>query len=1296
MIISLAPNLEGLAERRFFSFARQVRDQQSAGDPLRISALVETETARAANLSVIKGQCAEYTACVRVLGDLAQLRWKLVESGYGLELHSPRPHDDRASDSVQSRARKDAIRNELRPRVMEQFDGHVRKFIRRMESPPVSAKQKSIRMLIADGAELQQRLRKAWVLRADDPCRFEALHQAVSPYLQLVEDSIRDNWTGILLRDIWRYFRYTWSIPQTSIPGRRLLYLVRDAAHASHAVIGIAALSNCAVKLTPRDRAIGWSASGLVAALKALFVPHGQQAAYERSDPALRLQGVYQSLKPHFPTGADPSAEDKRVALRATAEWLVQGISTAIGEIESRGLVTAEEIAAPTTDVIGRLRHLSLEFAVRRQDVLAGRGNMPGDISDDVPVDDDVLALEAKHTSNTPVHHSRRMLVRKKRAFELARLLDASRVLTASMEDLTSPDTALSTIDREEVRTAVNTAMSAIKGRRIGTNLLEITTCGAVAPYNRMLGGKLVALLLLSPQVAADNRRRYGNEPTIIRSQLKNNRVVPDNTVVWLGTTSLYSHGSSQYERLRLPAGVIAADQPEIRYTYLGDTTGYGTVQFADDTVRALDGMLRGRRGYRDVNGVFGEGASPRLRKLRSGLDALGFDAELTMLHHRGRRIYGVPLFGEAGAFLCGLGTDVPDYVAAPQSYPDATERIAEFWRRRWLSSRLAHADSWTALGEIRPWLLSSTIPLRQPPPGAGKGSRAQVPDGPAENASAGNGGEPTEAALRDEGDDEDRLAFWRRLACAGSNAVSEGLTDAEFETLHIWTPLDKYLFHLAHVGLTIVLTGNAGDGKTHLARNLKRQLKCHADRFEFAFDATAIMNKDEGVDPIVERWRQARNAGKRMVIAINQYPLYLLRQRLRDTLPDVSEEIERQWNARLTAEDGDDDADTSSAVDSVLLVDLSLRNPLSHQFASKVLKKMLSDPAIRRHAESGNDPNFSFNFERLANTTVQKRLYELFGRVISSGRRTTIRELWILIARLLFGTSTVETTPGALDTWYSERLFADDPRFPLIEALRRVADPAGVSHPHIDRRLESPQGTKSEEWFVGDGPPDRLPSPATGLGQTGDKYRQRFRAHKRRFYFEHTDGGGSIFKLDPDSNAQFHKMLQEPDNDAEHLRLLVETINRCYFPHHFDGIKDMLCLWIGHRLDEEPTKSFVAGEYIPREHLRIRRPQPPRSLREAFEYVPDHLILSGTDPAKKLLRIDAALFRTLSLIHGGLPRHLINPGELNRLDTAVDRLRRMAPLTLPEFLIYNAEHVTSSAVKMSANFATYSYARRL
>ena len=784
-----------------------------------------------------------------------------------------------------------------------------------------------------------------------------------------------------------------------------------------------------------------------------------------------------------------------------------------------------------------------------------------------------------------------------------------------------------------------------------------------------MLGGKLVALLLL-------------RKPTIIRSQLKNARVVPDNTLVWLGTTSLFSHGSSQYQRLRLPAGIIAPDQPEIRYAYLGDTTGYGTVQFADDTVRALDGVLRRRRGYRDVNGIFGEGASPRLRKLRSGLDAIGFRADLSMLHHQERRIYGVPLFAGAGAYLCGLESDLPDYIAGPDAYADATERIAEFWRRRWLSSRLQHGASWAALGETRPWLLSSTIPLPEPPPSdAGEGGRM----------GAGGGS-------RDEG----RLAFWRRLARAGSNSVSEGLTTAEFEALHLKTPLENYLLDRARArdGVSIVLTGNAGDGKTHLARVLQRRLEGDADRFEFAFDATAIMNSDDGVAPIVERWRQAENAGKHMVLAINQYPLYMLRRRLPYALPDVFEEIEQQWKARLTAGPTRD----TSEEHSLLLVDLSLRNPLSREFARRVLDKMLSDSAVRRHAESGVDPNFSFNFERLADTNVQGRLFELFDRVISSGRRTTVRELWILTARLLFGVSATEEAPGALDAWYSERLFAPDARFPLSEALRSIADPAAVSHPHVDRRIENPQGRLAEEWHVGDEPPDPLPSPASALGPGGDsreRYRRRFLALKRRFYFEHADGGGRVFELDPRPHAHFHDILRNPAGDAEHRSLIVGAINRCYFPHSFDGSKDKLCLWIGHRLDEQPTKSFVAGDCIPGERLRIRRPEPPPALGAAFTYVPDHLILGTTGPdgtvsAEGALRVDAALFRTMSAIVAGLPRHLVNPGELNRLDTFVDRLRHAASSPLPEFLIYNAEHVTASAVKMSPAHDRYLNARRL
>ena len=1144
-------------------------DRQVEGDADRISALVESETQRAVGLGELRGQCDEYKACVRVLGDLAQLRWQLVDSGYGLELHSPRPQDERVSDAVQMRRRKEAIRNELRPRVVQQFaNPSVRKFIRRAERPPASSGRQPIAKLIADGAELQDRLRAARAVAQHDTGRATALRAAVQPYLQLVDGDRRDEHTGIPLRDIWRYCRYTWSIPQTPIPGRHLHYLVRDAAHDHHAVIGIAGLSNCTVQLVPRDRAIGWSSAGLSAAVAAFLGPGRSARAQHPGDRSLRLQGIYGWLNRLFPDNGIRLVSHRREALERVVDWLLDEISTGIGEVESLGLATKQEIAAPTPEVVARLRALSLEFASYRQHALAG-GGVPGlnMITADIPVDDEYLDLESKHASNAPVHNSRRMLVAKKRAFELARLLDARRVLVENRSVLSDPESVLMAMESEELRAAINAAMSTIKSRRIGTNMLEMTTCGAVAPYNRMLGGKLVALLMLSPEVAADNLRRYGSEATIIRSQLKNAPVVPDNTLVWLGTTSLFSHGSSQYERLRLPAGVIADDQPEMRYTYVGDTTGYGTVQFADDTVRALEVVLRRRRGYRDVNSVFGEGASPRLRKLRSGLDAVGFQADVSMLHHQERRIYGVPLFPQAAEYLCGLAAGVPSYISAPGHYSDATERIAEFWRTRWLSSRLAHHESWEALGETRRWALSSSVPLREPPPGGGGG---------------GSGG----GRKRDDG----RLDFWRRLARAGSNAVAEGLSDAEFGALHLRTPLEDHLLARARDGVSIVLTGNAGDGKTHIAKALERRLKDEASGFEFGYDATAMMNATDSVAPIVDRWREIKQAGKQYILAINQFPLYILRLALLEHLPDVAKELDRQWRGRLTASPDK----TASLEDSVLVVDLSLRNPLAPDFAARILNKMLDDVAVKRHADSRVDPDFSFNYERLVHAQVQKRLFGLFERLISAGQRTTVRELWILTARLLFGTSSDGSLPGVPAAWYSERLFAKDDRFPVTEALAKVADPAGVSHPHVDRYLERPGTASAGEWNVGNETPDALPASALAVAKDErDRDRGRFLALKRRFYFEHVRGE-RVFELDTGADARFHKMLRTPEEDAEHLGVLVEAVNRCYFPHRFEGMRDKLCLWIGHRLDEQPTKSFVAGECIPQERLSIVRPEPP------------------------------------------------------------------------------------------------------
>ena len=124
-----------------------------------------------------------------------------------------------------------------------------------------------------------------------------------------------------------------------------------------------------------------------------------------------------------------------------------------------------------------------------------------------------------------------------------------------------------------------------------------------------------------------------------------------DSRLVFLGTTSLYAHGVSQYNRLRLPPGIIAPDQDEIRFKMLGYTSGFGTVQFPEATMRAIEHVIETDRGYRDVNSIFGEGRSPKLRKLRSGLQLLGFDPSAVLHHHQPRCIYGMRLNAQTEDF---------------------------------------------------------------------------------------------------------------------------------------------------------------------------------------------------------------------------------------------------------------------------------------------------------------------------------------------------------------------------------------------------------------------------------------------------------------------------------------------------------------------------------------------------------------------------------------------------------------------------------------------------------------------
>lgn len=105
---------------------------------------------------------------------------------------------------------------------------------------------------------------------------------------------------------------------------------------------------------------------------------------------------------------------------------------------------------------------------------------------------------------------------------------------------------------KEEGRKAVNVALVANRKTKIGSNMMEIIVCGGIPPYNELLGGKLVSILACSPQVIRDYTEKYSRQVSEIASRMKGKRVIRDSRLAFLGTTSLYAAGSSQYNRIKV------------------------------------------------------------------------------------------------------------------------------------------------------------------------------------------------------------------------------------------------------------------------------------------------------------------------------------------------------------------------------------------------------------------------------------------------------------------------------------------------------------------------------------------------------------------------------------------------------------------------------------------------------------------------------------------------------------------------------------------------------------------------
>ncbi len=551
-------------------------------------------------------------------------------------------------------AEKERVRDqELLKRDEQLATPSVRRFIERMERPrQFGGNFVSIFSLMRDGAEL-----------ADSLASKGATADTIDPYVQVIYRSDRCDHTGLRLLDIWRYFRHTWTNQLASTPGRTMLILVRDGAARFHPVIGIAALGSAIIQIAERDDWIGWQPREVVRHL--------------RANGDLRW-----------------------------ARWLMRRLNEGLDGIHlddliEDGLYWPSLWEEPTADCIEKLQKEAV--ARRRNHERFARRSDFGSPKDPTSVDAWVERAESH-------------LFRSKRCLALAELLSARRALVPYLTPTPTRSGLQSALEDKMAQRAISVILRRAKAEAVGTEIADLTVCGALPPYNALVGGKLVGMLAVSPTVVSEYHRRYSSYASQIASSLAGRPIKRRSNLVYVGTTSLYGSNSSQYNRLRLPREVLNA-RDDIVFRRLGRSRSFGTAHLSAVSVKALVRLAEESRKGARVNSIFGEGVNPKLRKIRGALDILGWPSDELLRHRRPRLVYGVVLVDNLLPYLLGVDQE-PRYLFRRNASNDI-KRICVWWRERWLHKRILSKD---VLAELREHRLDR--PVRH-------GARVQLPDIP-------------------------------------------------------------------------------------------------------------------------------------------------------------------------------------------------------------------------------------------------------------------------------------------------------------------------------------------------------------------------------------------------------------------------------------------------------------------------------------------------------------------------------------------------------------------------------------
>ena len=176
---------------------------------------------------------------------------------------------------------------------------------------------------------------------------------------------------------------------------------------------------------------------------------------------------------------------------------------------------------------------------------------------------------------------------------------------------------------------------------------------------------------------------------------------------------------------------------------------------------------------------------------------------------------------------------------------------------------------------------------------------------------------------------------------------------------------MDNAIIEAVKGGKDIVLTGNPGDGKTHIIRMLKPSIDQLDLPVEIILDASTLSNSE-----IYQSWHDARESGKSYIIAVNAAVLYSVFKEHEDFAP-LAEAYKRMTSSVVFHDESENDGD-------VIVFDLSKREVLTPDIIAQAICKMTDEQHYHECDKCPLKPDcvVTRNRKLLNEKRFQERLY--------------------------------------------------------------------------------------------------------------------------------------------------------------------------------------------------------------------------------------------------------------------------------------------------------------------------------